>query len=446
MSVRPLRSVSTAGARVKRVYYGWWVALAGAANMFVSSGPTFQASSVLFRSIQNEFGWSLAVVTGVASFGRFGGAMFGPIEGFLVDRFGSARMVLLGFTLGGVGLIMFSRVNSIPTYYISFFIISVGFSVGGFTPSMTAVNSWMPHRRATAMAIVIGGSSLGGLVVPAIVWGINSHGWRDTVLVIGLVTLAVGPIVSFVLARRVPEPKELKRLGILDDPGGRSRRAVVLGHDFTPREALHTRAFWAMSMTHTLTNLSVGALSAHIFLILTDENGVGLSDGAAGSVIPVMAGTAFAFQMTGGFLGDRVNKRLAISFLILMQAAGLVLLAAADSYLAVMIFAVVWGLGFGGRTPMLHALRGEYFGRRHFGTILGMSSFPMAIGMIITPVVVGRVFDVTGTYGGTLYFLAGAAVVASAVILLATRPEPPSRAGRQRTIEGSNEGTASSRG
>ena len=67
--------------------------------MVISSGPTFQASSTLFRAIEDEFGWSRALVSGVASFGRFGGALLGPLEGWLTDKFGSGIMVLIGFLL-----------------------------------------------------------------------------------------------------------------------------------------------------------------------------------------------------------------------------------------------------------------------------------------------------------------------------------------------------------
>ncbi len=187
-----------------RVFYGWWVALAGAMNMLVSSGPTFQAASTLFRAIEDEFGWSRAVVTGVASFGRFGGALLGPLEGWLTDKFGTGRMVLIGFTIGGLGMIFYSKLQGPVQYYVAYFIISVGFSVGGFVPSMAAVNAWMPHRRATAMAIVVGGSSLAGIFVPAIVWGINTYGWRETTFVIGLVTLAAGPPIAYVAGKRAP--------------------------------------------------------------------------------------------------------------------------------------------------------------------------------------------------------------------------------------------------
>ena len=74
---------------------------------------------------------------------------------------------------------------------------------------------------------------------------------------------------------------------------------------------------------------------------------------------------------------------------------------------------------------MLHAMRGDYFGRKHFGVILGISAFPMAMGMMITPVIVGRVFDTTGTYVTSLYMLATACAFAAGTILLATKPSTP---------------------
>ena len=111
---------------IGRVYRGWWVSLGGAFNMILSSGPTYQASSVLFKAIEDEFGWSRALISGVASFGRFGGAMLGPIEGWLTDRFGSGKMVLVGFTMGGTGLIFFSFIQGALQYYFAFFFFRWG--------------------------------------------------------------------------------------------------------------------------------------------------------------------------------------------------------------------------------------------------------------------------------------------------------------------------------
>lgn len=404
------------------IFYGWWVSIAGAVNMVVSSGPTFQAASTLFKAIEDEFGWSRAVVTGVASFGRFGGALLGPLEGWLTDKFGTGKMVLIGFAVGGIGLIAYSQIQGPLQYYVAYFVLSMGFSMGGFVPSMAAVNAWMPHRRATAMAVVIGGSSLGGLFVPAIVWGINTYGWRDTTFVIGLITLAAGPPIAYISGKRAPEYSELMEQ-VTKSKSDSPRPAPQ--HDFTPKQALRTRAFWSISITHTLTNFSVGAISSHIFFQLTDENGVNLTDATAATIIPVMALSSFAFQMVGGFAGDRISKRSIIPVLILLQAASLVVLAQAGDYWTALAFALLWGLGFGARTPLLHAMRGDYFGRKHFGVILGMSAFPMGLGMMATPIIVGRVYDLTGTYVTSLYTLATACVLAALTILLATKPATP---------------------
>ena len=407
----------------RRVYHGWWVSLAGAFNMVLSSGPTYQASSVLFKAIEDEFGWSRALISGVASFGRFGGAMLGPVEGFLTDRFGSGKMVLVGFTMGGIGLILFSFIQGALQYYFAFFVLSLGFSVGGFVPSITAVNAWMVRNRATGMSFVIGGSSIAGLLVPPMVWSINTYGWRPTVFVIGVIAIVLGPLVARLLGKR-PTPEQIEeQTRSTSEPGRRSRQARL--YDFTPKEALRTPAFWSISMTHMLVNLSTGAISGHLFLQLTDSNGVNLDDATASGVLPILVVTSFVFQLGGGIMGDRISKRVLVPFLLLIQGAALVILAIADSFFLAAVFAVVWGVGFGARTPLLHAMRGEYFGRRHFGTILGLSSFPMSIGITLAPFVMGWVHDIQDTYEWSLYVLAGTCVLASVTILFAARPIPP---------------------
>jgi len=282
----------------------------------------------------------------------------------------------------------------------------------------------MPHKRATAMAIVIGGSSLGGVFVPLIVWGINNYGWRETTFVIGLITLLAGPPIAYVAGKRAPEYGELMAQ-VTKTKSDDSK--PLTQYDFTGKEALRTRAFWSISISHTLTNLSVGAISAHIYFPLTDENAVNLSDASAATILPIMAFASFSFQMVGGFVGDRINKRSILPVLILLQGSALVVLAHAENYHTAVLFALMWGIGFGARTPMLHAMRGDYFGRKHFGVILGMSAFPMGLGMMAAPVIVGRVYDNTGTYVTSFQTLAAFCAIAAVTILFASKPSIPTK-------------------
>ncbi len=408
--------------KIRSLQYGWWVAVTGGANLLVTSGPTFQGSSVLFAAIEAEFGWSRALVTGVASFSRFGGAMIGPLEGWLTDRFSPARMMLVGLTLGGFGFIYLSQVHGPVGYFLAFLVLSVGFSVGGFVPAITAVNRWLPRRRATGFALVVGGSSLSGLLVPAFAWGINENGWRMTSTGVGVFAIAVAPIFHRVLARRSgpsSEPAVVPPV-VRDVPNQAARPASV---DFTARQAVRTRTFWVISGTHALANFSVAAISAHVFLHLRD---IGLDPITASTIFPVFAATGFVFQMVGGILGDRFEKRLLVSAFMIVQASAVVILAFAESYLVVIAFAVTWGVGFGGRTPILHAMRGEYFGSRAFGTILGLSGILMSVAMIVAPVTVGYLFDVQETYRWAFLGGAAACYAGAVLILFVARPRHPS--------------------
>tara|TARA_B100001146_G_scaffold225100_1_gene246453 strand:- start:2658 stop:3890 length:1233 start_codon:yes stop_codon:yes gene_type:complete len=397
---------------IKKIYYGWWVSLAGGVNAFFSSIPTFSASSVIFKAVEDEFGWSRAIVSGVSSFGRFGGALLGPVEGYFSDKFGAWKMVLIGFSISSVGLFWLSSIDSILFYYASYFVLSVGTSIGGFVPSMSVVNAWMPHQRTKAMSWVIGGGAFGGFFTPLIVLSIESIGWRQSVIVLGIIFLVVGPLVSLVI-RRKPN---------LDFviPKGSHKKIIIT--NIEPRQAIRNKNFWIIAICHLLANVSVGAISAHIFLYLTDYDGVNLTLYVAGTILPLMALVSFIGQISGGILGDRYNKRILLPVLFFVQSISLVILAFANSFIDAIMFSVIWGIGFGMRTPILHSLRGEFFGGRHYATILGLNAFPMGIGMMLSPVIVGFIYDSTNTYLYSLLSMALLCITSSFLILLIKYP------------------------
>ena len=395
----------------KKINFGWIISITGGINGFISSGPTFFASSTIFRAVEDEFGWSRTLVSGVASFGRFGGALFGPIEGWLIDRFGVGKMVFIGFSLAGLGLIYFSFIQKPIHYYISFFLVALGFSVGGFTPSITAVNSWMTKNKATAMSIVIGGSVLGGFSAPILVWGMESLGWRSTMFIFGMITLILGPVTAIILNKKPPLKK--------NDP---DIKTVKINKDFTTKEALKNNSFWSLTLGHMFVNASLSAIMAHIFLYLTDSNGLNLQPEIASTIIPIMAVFSLIFHIVGGILGDIYSKRLLSSIFISVQGISIIILIFANSFYSIMFFAVIWGIGYGVRTPLIHAMRGAYFGTNHFATITGFSSMIVAISMVSTPILVGRYYDIYKSYDGAFLIVSTLCFLSSLVILFARNP------------------------
>ena len=147
-----------------------------------------------------------------------------------------------------------------------------------------------------------------------------------------------------------------------------------------------------------------------------------------------MAAVAFTFQMVGGLIGDRFEKRYPIAVFSAIQGAGALILAFTTTYEMAIVFAVVWGIGFGGRTPILHALRGDYFGTKAFATILGMSSIIMGASMAAAPFIVGLQFDIQGTYRWSFIILGILSFAGSGLILFVSRPAHPT-AGMPAVVE-----------
>jgi MFS family permease len=245
---------------------------------------------------------------------------------------------------------------------------------------------------------------------------------------IGIALIVVALPISRIL--KLPSQRQSANLGDSPLPAkvSQERRAEAStaiegrSRDFTARQALRTRPFWLLTLAHSLANMSIVAISVHGVLHLTD---IGLSLGLAGSVVATYTGVSLFAQLAGGYLGDRVNKRYAIFGLMCLQGFAMLIFAYTTTALVAFAFAVVYGIGFGGRTPMLHSLRGEYFGRKAFGTILGWSNVPMNIAMLISPVALGYLFDVQDTYRYGMLGLGFIAMAGGTMALFATRPELP---------------------
>ena len=129
--------------------------------------------------------------------------------------------------------------------------------------------------------------------------------------------------------------------------------------------------------------------------------------------------------VAGGFLGDRFSKRIIAACCLAAHALGLLLVAFATSLPMVVGFAVLHGMAWGIRGPLMASIRAEYFGRAAFGVIVGLSSMITTFGNTLGPIVAGVLADSTGSYQVGLTVLALLSGLGSVFFLLATKPQPP---------------------
>ena len=102
--------------------------------------------------IASELGWNKTALSAAFSLARFESGMLGPLDGWLIDRFGPRAVMRVGLVIYGLGFMLFSQVDSLTTFYVAFAIMALGSSLGGFMPLTVALVNWFQRRRATALA------------------------------------------------------------------------------------------------------------------------------------------------------------------------------------------------------------------------------------------------------------------------------------------------------
>ena len=97
--------------------------------------------------MERAFGWNRTQLSLALSFTRVEGGILGPVEGYLVDRFGTKRMVLIGMIIMGLGWLVFSRVNHLLIFYFAYLVIALGQGLG----SWLALNTMMNNLNSEAV-------------------------------------------------------------------------------------------------------------------------------------------------------------------------------------------------------------------------------------------------------------------------------------------------------
>ena len=420
------------------MYYGWVIVGAGMGIQALQGALLSSSYGAYVVLLQESFGWSKTAFSAAFSLQQVESGILGPLQGWLLDRFGPRAVMRVGVVLFGAGFMAFSRLDSITTFYLTFLLMAIGSSLGGFLPITVTLVHWFERRRATAMGVMSTGMGIGGLLAPLVAWSLGAHGWRATAFASGALLILIGlPLTQ--LMRHTPE-----QYGYLPDgdkpetdlpsqkgTGSQGHASSVPGPaDFTLREALRTRAFWFISFGHAAALLVVSAVMVHLIADLKESMGFSVTQGAA--VVALLTAMSMVGQVSGGMLGDRFSKRLIAMGCMIGHMAALLMLAYATAVWMVIVFAVLHGLAWGMRGPLMQAIRADYFGRASFGTIMGFSSMIVTLGMMTGPLVAGIMADRLGNYQAGFTVLALLAGLGSVFWVLATKPSrPEGEAGRQ---------------
>lgn len=386
-----------------RIYYGWWVTGAAFIALFGGLCAGFYTVSVFLEPLQAAFGWTRTQLSLGFMFSSIFSGLISPLTGFLVARYGVRKIQIIGGVIVVTAMTLVSTMNALWQYYALLILQSAGLSFIGIIPCQTAVAGWFEEKRGLAMGIIMAGVGSGGMVMIFIAsQAVNAFGWRWTYrLLAGIVLFIVIPVIIFFM-------KEKNEAGpsASGDPSVKNRTSIS--------GAFGSIIFWELGILMLLFGMIIGAMTQHAIALLNS-----LDAGNPALIWSLALGVSVAGRLLFGRLADRFSKKYLVIICWVLAFISIRLVAGSGGNLVSEIgFSISYGLALGAFITLMPLALGEYFGLEHFSRLLGFVQLFLVIGLAFGTVVMGKTFDMTGSYHTGLRVLSGITLAGLMVSLI----------------------------
>jgi len=401
--------------RKPRLFYGWVIVLVCGLTLFVAFGVRL-SFSVFFVALLDEFGWSRAGTALIFSISMIVFTLASTPSGMALDRWGVRRVFGAGAGLLGVGLLLSSRAQTLPSLALTYGVIAgLGLTILGLGPQASIVSRWFIRRRGIAIGLTFAGTGLGALLlIPLSAFLIGKIGWQSTYIVLAILALALIPIIVGFL-RLSPERVGLQPDGDKPEPSPQNPPTEPAA-GWAMAQVIRSPAFWLVIIASLVSIGPLRMLTVHQVAAIEDG---GVDRFLAASIIGLTGAiTIFAFIFWGG-LSDRVGRRWAylLGSICLLAAIGLLAnLPSTGTTTWLILYALMQGLGEGSRSSLITAVASDLFPGDAMGAVNGAVGSAFGAGAALFPWLAGHIYDQSATY--TLAFqLAAVAILISTVAL-----------------------------
>ena len=385
-------------------YYGWRVVLAACLGVMAGFGSLFVYTFAVFvKPLSAEFGWNREAISLGFGLAAVTLGLISPLLGRWTDRFGPRRIILPCMTVYCCAILSLAFLHShLWQFYATCVVLGLVGNGAAHLAYSRSISTWFQRRLGTALAFVMVGAGLGAMILPVVAQSIISRaGWRAAYFFLGCLALLLGLPLSW---RFVRERGLVKR-----------ESGPVSHSGMTWQQGLRSPAFWIIVTVLFVSSISMNGAITHLSALLTDR---GITPRNAALCASLLGGSSLIGRIGVGWLLDRLFGARVAFGVSLITAAGIFLLARANSFPGGCVAAALIGVGAGGEAAITPYLLTRYFGLRAFSTLYGLTWTFYAAAGAIGPVILGRAFDLTGSYSSLLVTLAVGLSFAAAMNLL----------------------------
>jgi MFS family permease len=378
-----------------KVFYGWWIVAACSLGLFLSTGPVVVFSfGVFFKSLIHDFHAGRGAVSFAFTLHNLMGPACVPLVGWLIDRFGARRVILIGTTTFALILVCSELLgNRIVYLYLFYSALGVVSGSSSPVPYGTVASRWFDQRRGLALGVMMLGLGIGAITLPLIAHRlIVMFGWRTAYATFGCTVLLLCLPVIAALIKDDPREKGLLPDGVVRAQGA-ERGEHLQGMSW--HDIWHQPVFWLLISAFFLAGGCVHACVLHMPALLTDR-GASAEGGAIGSAIVGVA--VLTGRLGTGYLLDRFLASQLAMILFGVASVGIALLCVGSAGKVALLAAFLVGLGMGGEGDIIAYSVSRYFGLKAFGTAYGYAFGAFVLGGAAGVFLMGAGFDSTHSY------------------------------------------------
>ncbi len=370
--------MSTENTRLEQFKVG----ATGFLSLFSIVGIAFYGLPFFYDFWLEDFGWSRATVTSGNAVGKVILALFAFLTGWIVDRFGPRRVMLVGILLGGIALIGLGRMTSLWLFYLFYFINALAYMSGGPLPNQVLISRWFDSSRGKAMGIAYIGIGVGGMLVPLIAnWLNQSFGWQNALMILGFGMIVIAfPMIWF----------------IKDNPASRLIHSGLEKEKIPFRAILKKRNMYLLIIGSMLSIAAVSGTSQNLKLFFSFD--LGYTQIQSAGIMSLVLASSIIGRLLMGWLADKLPKKYVMILIFTLVSCSIPLLYAASTPGVIYLFAIIFGIALGGDYMIIPLMAAELFGVRILGRIMGIVISADVLGEALAPVLVGWLRDQSGSY------------------------------------------------
>ncbi len=390
-------------------------------SLFAIVGFAYYGLPFFFDFIMKDFGYSRTAVTSGNAVGKLVVApLFGFIAGWMIDRYGPRRLMMLGAVLMGVALIGLSYSSTMWMFYMFYIFNALGYVFGGPLPCQVLISRWFDKNRGKAMGIAYLGIGVGGALVPVLATNLeSSFGWQHALTILGVLIILIAFPLSYFIKdsskRKVQTKIQTKTADV----------AIPM------KKILKNPNFYLLAIGSMCSIGAVGGVGQHLKLYLS---GLDYTQSQAAHIMSIVLLSSLVGRVVMGWLADIINRKYVMILIYLIVALAIFSLLLPPFPGRIYVFAAIFGVGLGGDYMIIPLMAGDLFGVRALGRTMGIILVADGIAESFFPVLVGALYN-EATQSYSLGFLVLIFVALTGVLIVSFLPKINQSKGMDNLIE-----------